>query len=144
MEYTILSIKSTEVLILIAFSIAGEYTNPTSFTKFPVYVNITLHPCPPGFALMKIPATCDCSQFLLHLPGVSCNIKDQTILRSGLVWVGSVKDEKQTVQNVITTKYCPFNYCKHEDISVNLEQPDVQCEFNYSVFSVEDAGLVQT
>ena len=56
MEYTIFSIKSTEVLILTTVSIIGEYANPTSFTKFPVYVNITLLPCPPGFALMRAPA----------------------------------------------------------------------------------------
>ena len=132
MEYTIFSINSTEVLVLTSDSVVGDYTDPTSFTKFPVYVNITLLPCPPGFTLMKASARCDCSQFVLQLPGVSCNIKDQTIHRSGLVWVGSVKDENQTVENVITAKYCPLNYCKHEGISVNLNQPDTQCEFNRS------------
>ena len=132
MEYTIFSINIKEVLLLAANSIMSEYTDPTLFTKFPVYVNITLLPCPPGFALMGASARCDCSQFVLQLPGVSCNIKDQTIHRSGLVWVGSVKDENQTVENVITAKYCPLNYCKHEGISVNLNQPDTQCEFNHS------------
>ena len=132
MEYTIFSINIKEVLLLAANSIMSEYTDPTLFTKFPVYVNITLLPCPPGFALMGASARCDCSQFVLQLPGVSCNIKDQTIHRSGLVWVGSVKDENQTVENVITAKYCPLNYCKREGISVNLNQPDTQCEFNHS------------
>ena len=132
MEYTIFSINSKEVLLLASNSIMSEYTDPTLFTKFPVYVNITLLPCPPGFALMEASARCDCSQFVLQLPGVSCNIKDQTIHRSGLVWVGSVKDENQTVENVITAKYCPLNFCKREDISVHLNQPDTQCEFNHS------------
>ena len=81
---------------------------------------------------MEASARCDCSQFVLQLPGVSCDIKDQTIHRSGLVWVGSVKDENQTVENVITAKYCPLNYCKREDISVDVNQPDTQCEFNHS------------
>ena len=132
MEYTIFSINSTEVLVLTADSSFGRYTNPSSFTKSLFYVNITLLPCPPGFALMEASARCDCSQFVLQLPGISCNIKDQTIHRSGLVWVGSVKDENQTVENVITAKYCPLNYCKREDISVHLNQPDTQCEFNHS------------
>ena len=132
MEYTIFSINSTEVLVLTTDSVVGEYTDPTSFTKFPVYVNITLLPCPPGFSLMETSAICDCSQFLLQLPAVSCDIKDQTIHRSGLVWVGSVKDENQTVENVITAKYCPLNYCKREGIRVDLNQPDTQCEFNHS------------
>ena len=132
MEYTIFSVNSTEVLVLTTDSVIGEYTDPTSFTKYPVYVNISLFPCPPGFALMEASARCDCSQFVLQLPGVSCNIIDQTIHRSGIVWVGSVKDENQTVENVITAKYCPLNYCKREDISVDLNQPDTQCEFNHS------------
>ena len=132
MEYTIFSINSTEVLVLTSDSVVGDYTDPTSFIKFPVYVNITLLPCPPGFTLMGASARCDCSQFVLQLPGVSCNIKDQTIHRSGLVWVGSVRDENQTVENIITAKYCPLNYCKHEDIRVDLNQPDTQCEFNHS------------
>ena len=131
-EYTIFSINSTEVLVLTSDSVVGEYTDPTSFTRFPVYVNIILLPCPPGFALMEASARCDCSPLLQQLPGVSCNIKDQTIHRSGLVWVGSVKDENQTVETVITAKYCPLNYCKREDISVDLNQPDTQCEFNHS------------
>ena len=134
MEYTIFSINSAEVLVLTADSSISEYADPTSVANFPVYiyVNITLLPCPPGFTLHRASGKCDCSQFVLQLPGVSCNIKDQTIHRSGLVWVGSVKDENQTVQNVITAKYCPLNYCKREGISVNLNQPDTQCEFNHS------------
>ena len=132
MKYTIFSVNSTEVLVLTSDSVVGEFTNPTSFTMYPVYVNITLLPCPPGFTLMEASGRCDCSQFLQQLSGVSCNIKDQTIHRSGLVWVGSVKDENQTVDNVITAKYCPLNYCKREDISVNVNQPDTQCEFNHS------------
>ena len=137
LQYTIYSRNSEEVLILTTINreesmFVDEKLGPISFTEFPVYVNITLLPCPPGFALNENPTRCDCSQFLQQLPGVSCNIKDQTIHRSELVWVGSVKDENQTVEDVITAKYCPLNYCKREDISVNLNQPDTQCEFNHS------------
>ena len=120
MEYMIFSVNSTEVLVLTSDSVLGRYADPSSFIKLLVYVNITLLSCPPGFTLQKNSARCDCSQFVQQLPGVSCNIKDQTIHRSGLVWVGSVKDENQTVENVITAKYCPLNYCKREDISVDL------------------------
>ena len=137
LEYTIYSRNSEEVLVLSTINgeesmFIDENIGPISFTEFPVYVNITLLPCPPGFALMEASARCDCSQFVQQLPGVSCNIIDQTIHRSGLVWVGSVKDENQTVKNVITAKYCPFNYCKREDIRVDLNQPDTQCAFNHT------------
>ena len=132
LEYTIFSRNVYEELGLTTVNTIGEYSDPVIFTEHPTFILITLLPCPPGFTLMEASARCDCSQFVLQLPGVSCNIKDQTIHCSGLVWVGSVKDENQTVENVITAKYCPLNYCKHEDISVNLNQPDTQCEFNHS------------
>ena len=137
LDYTIYSRNSEEVLVLTTINreesmFIDENTGPISFTEFPVYINITLLPCPPGFTLMETSGRCECSQILLQLPGVSCNTKDQTIHRSGLVWIGSVKDENQTVENVITAKYCPLSYCKREGISVNLNQPDTQCEFNHS------------
>ena len=132
LEYTIFSRNTNEMLGLTTVNAIGDYSGTISFTELPMLINITILPCPPGFILMKTSARCDCSQFLLQLPAVSCDIKDQTIHRSGLVWVGSVKDENQTVENVITAKYCPLNYCKREGISVHLNQPDTQCEFNHS------------
>jgi len=124
LEYTIFSTNTKEVLVLTTFNreesiTVNENTALFSFREFPFYVHISLLPCPAGFSIMETSAKCDCSQFVLQLPGVSCNIKDQTIHRSGLVWLGSIKDENQTVENVITAKYCPLNYCKHEDISVD-------------------------
>ena len=132
LKYTIFSRNSFQKLGLTTVSTIGEYSDAVLLTEWPTFMNIPLLPCPPGFALMEASARCDCSQFVLQLPGVSCNIKNQTIHRSGLVWVGSVKDENQTVENVITAKYCPLNYCKREGISVDLNQPDTQCEFNHS------------
>ena len=132
LQYTIFSRNTNEMLGLTKGSAIGDYSDSITFTEWPTLINITLLPCPPGFALMEASARCDCSQFLLQLPGVSCDIKDETIHRNGLVWVGSVKDENQTVENVITAKYCPLNYFKREDIRVDLNQPDTQCEFNHS------------
>ena len=132
LKYTIFSRNSLEKLGLTTVSTVGEYSDAVLLTEWPTFINIPLLPCPPGFALMEASARCDCSQFVLQLPGVSCNIKDQTIHRSGLVWVGSVRDENQAVENVVITKHCPLNYCKHEGISVDLNQTDTQCEFNHS------------
>ncbi len=33
---------------------------------------------------------------------------------------------------VVAYKYCPFDYCKSEEISVNLYKPDSQCAFDHS------------
>ena len=132
LEYTIFSRNTNEMLGLTTINAIGKYPDPITFTGYPMFIDINLLPCPPGFSLIETSARCDCSQFVLQLPEVSCHIKDQTIHRSGLVWVGSVKDENQTVENVITAKYCPLNYCKREIIRVDLNQPDTQCEFNHS------------
>ena len=48
------------------------------------------------------------------------------------MWIGGVKDENQTVVNVITARYCPLNYCKSKEVSIHLDEPDSQCKFNHS------------
>ena len=80
LEYTIFSKNTREVLVLSTISqddslLVDETTGPISFSEFPLYVNIFLFPCPPGFTLLKNSGRCDCSEFLLQLPGVSCSIK---------------------------------------------------------------------
>ena len=93
----------------------------------PVYINIFLRPCPPGFFLSKHPPfKCDCNQLMQHIPGVKCHIQDQTISRSGLVWIST--DDNETV----TASNCPYNYCNREEINMTLENPDTQCNFNHS------------
>ena len=61
-----------------------------------------------------------------QLPGVKCHIQDQTISRSGLVWIST--DGNQTV----TASNCPYNYCNREEINVTLEDHDSQCNFKHS------------
>ena len=134
LEYTIFSTNTKEVLVLSTIdqekSLLVDENSGSS--EFPLYVNISLSPCPPGFILLEDLGRCDCSKFLLQLPRVSCNIKSVTIQRSELVWIGGVKDENQTVVNVITARYCPLNYCKSKEVSIHLDEPDSQCEFNHS------------
>ena len=61
-----------------------------------------------------------------QLPGVKCNIQDQTISRSGLAWISTDGNETVTASN------CPYTYCNLEEINVTLEDPDSQCNFNHS------------
>ena len=59
----------------------------------PVYINISLLPCPPGFHIRSSePYKCNCNKLLQQIPGVECFIQDQTIERSGLVWVGKIEN----------------------------------------------------
>ena len=104
-----------------------KFIFPKEIYSYPVYINISFRPCPPGFSLSKDrPFRCDCNQLMKQLPGVKCHIQDQTISRSGLVWITNDGNETVTASN------CPYNYCNIEEINVTLEYPDSQCNFNHS------------
>ena len=97
-----------------------------------VTINITLLSCPPGFTLALTSARCECSLLLAQLPGVTCNIQEERIVRSGLVWLAAVRNSNETAVKVLTAIYCPLNYCKIKKVSIRLDQPDMQCEHNRS------------
>ena len=112
-------------------------TFPQTILEFPVYINIALEPCPPGFSIThKPPVTCDCVRQLRELPGVTCDIEDVTIYRSGQVWVGLLKSSFNETEydhmNVASVRYCPFNYCRSERIKIYLSHSQNQCNFNHS------------
>ena len=107
--------------------IQTKFVFPKEIYSYPVYINISFRPCPPGFSLSKDrPFRCDCNQLMKQLPGVKCHIQDQTISRSGLVWISSDGNETMATSN------CPFNYCNREEIYMTLEDPDSQCDFNHT------------
>ena len=104
-----------------------KFVFPKEIYNYPVYINISFCPCPPGFSLSKDPPfRCDCNQLMKQLPGVKCHIQDQTISRSGLIWIST--DDNETV----AASNCPYKYCNREEINVTLEDPDSQCNFNHS------------
>ena len=106
----------------------SKFVFPKEIYGYPLYITINFLPCPTGFSLTsEKPFKCDCNHQLQHLPTVTCHIQDQTISRSGLVWVGSDGNE-----TVITSQQCPRDYCKQEDINVTLDNPDSQCNYNHS------------
>ena len=108
-------------------TIRKTFVFPKEIYSYPIYMNISFRPCPPGFSLSKHPPfRCDCNQLMKQLPGVECHIQDQTISRSGLVWITTNGNETVTASN------CPYNYCKIEKIIMTLQNPDSQCNFNHS------------
>ena len=111
---------------------------PQTILEFPVYINISLEPCPPGFSIThKHPVTCDCVRQLRELPGVTCDIENVTIYRSGQVWVGQLlkstfNETDYDHMNVASARYCPFNYCKNDGIKIHLSHSHDQCNYNHS------------
>ena len=96
----------------------------------PVYLNISLLPCPPGFHIRS--SKCDCNKLLHQIPGLQCFIQEQTIGRNGLVWVGMIDDDNGTNGTVSASQFCPLNYCSKAASNVTLSESDSQCRYNHS------------
>ena len=108
-------------------------TKPLVYSNNPVYVNISLLPCPPGFMLTTDSwFKCDCDQLLQKMHRIQCHIQDQTIGRSGLLWVGMIQDDNGTNGTVAISEYCSLDYCDEEDSNVTLSEPDSQCKYKHS------------
>ena len=103
---------------------------PLVYSNNPVYVNVSFLPCPPGFMLTT--DKCDCDALLQQMQGVQCHIQEQTIGRSGLLWVGMIQNDNGTKGTIAATDYCPLDYCNREERNVTLSESDSQCNHNHS------------
>ena len=97
---------------------------PSLLLTVPVYINILLLDCPPGFQRSDR-GRCECATVLRKIGISNCLIYDSTlfIARTGNQWVGP--DESSS--GILSSKYCPFNYCNKTTINLNLSDPDKQC-----------------
>ena len=102
-------------------------------------INISLLSCPLGFTLAGSPAKCDCVSVLAE-KDYKCNISTQSILRPKGVWLGYFKPSlaNSTIgssnikHGVMLHTHCPLDYCKQQDLDLNLIHPDSQCQLNHS------------
>ena len=96
----------------------------------PVFVNVTLLPCPPGFYQHKNeagePSGCVCNKVLTEQ-----NFRCPFINKTGYhIWNTSmwVNVALNSTTVLYYNKYCPLGYCKATEKVVNLgEEPDAQC-----------------
>ena len=103
-------------------------TFPQDLLNFPLYVNISVLPCPTGFTLSsQWPYKCECNRHLRQLPGVKCSIQNLTFERSDYTWIGLDGED-----GVVVSKYCPYLFCKENRVNVTLDKLDVQCNYNHS------------
>ena len=105
----------------------GNGRFPQDLLDFPVYINISVQPCPLGFSLSESPYQCVCSPQLRKLPGVKCYIENKTFERSGASWIGLNEDKHLAV-----SQYCLLLFCKETEENVSLDDLDVQCNYNHS------------
>ena len=101
----------------------------------PIFINITILPCPLGFKLKGDLPTCLCADKLGIAAINNCTVINGTgrVYRSGTVWVShsNYSDDIGT-DGVLVHKFCPYDYCKVDDIAVDLYDPDTQCAFNHN------------
>ena len=154
LSYTIFSNSSSERLYLtttdVALGIATKYSQNPDMKNYlieyirdfstvhvinsdllttPVFIDVTLLPCPPGFSLTD--AGCDCYKVLSD-HGVKCQFANG---KGTLSWDSTIWFDKRTNgtnKGVIFAYYCPMDYCNSsKELSIDLEDnSDTQCAFN--------------
>ena len=95
----------------------------------PVFINVSLLPCPPGFTLLGDLPGCDCYP-VLSANGVECEVVNGTgymyIPWNNTMWVATYKN------GIIYSQFCPPSYCNGPNKWFNVESnPDTQCAFNH-------------
>ena len=106
---------------------------PIDLQTTPVYINVTLASCPPGFKPEGNPPSCECTTEVKQV-SESCKTENAIgyVTRTGTVWISSFQSgEKYKEKAVIYNKNCLPDFCKSSAVSVNLiDDPDSQCAFN--------------
>ena len=114
LEYEIHGPQNTSVILQLSTK-PGRNLRP---------IGITLQWCEAGFALQKDSIgllQCECSDFLSSF-GVTCDINEGTVSRSGLQWIGLYSDG-----NEATASTCPLRYCNPNVANFKLGRPSDIC-----------------
>ena len=103
-----------------------------AFLYTPIYINVTLEPCPLGFKLDSIDRICKCERNI-NSTNSTCEILDHTgyITRQGTVWIGVDTSDNDTSM-YYWHRYCQRDYCIPSQTSIDLRYPDKQCSSNRS------------
>ena len=151
-HYSVLSNNSYEVLVLTAVdstissngdeseieSAIQEFkeTNiiPSILLTTPVYINISLLRCPPGFYLHPTSLRCECNPRLCNAQ-VNGKFSNGTglIYLGENVWVSAYSNAKENVSGIILHQNCPFDYCTiNKAKGIDLNESDTQCAMNHA------------
>ena len=150
LEYSIHSTKRKETLVLTAhkasIKIYGDIDkmksyiknteNPGSLTRLlstPIFVNVTLENCPLGFQLANNTLSCQCISTLKKAGIENCEISNHIgfIHRSGTIWIMATYSGNES-DGVVVHDSCPYQYCKEQNVPIDLRYPDTQCALNHS------------
>ena len=89
---------------------------------------IELMPCPVGFTLQN--GVCNCDPYLRvsNIYIETCYIDQSTITRPANTWITAYNHSNDT--KYLISHNCPMNYCLPHSSHLNLQHPDLQCQFN--------------
>jgi hypothetical protein len=124
-SYNLYSTASSEKLILYPDGPCRD----TGLAR--VVVDVIFLPCPDGFKPSG--EECMCEE-RLQAYGASCNIDADASISRGLdsgLWLSALY-YNNTYQGLSLFGACPVEYCKMENISFVLDNPDIQCANNRS------------
>ena len=102
---------------------------PIPLLMAPVFINVTVKPCPLGFSLVGEPPLCDCYPELREI-NITCTIQNgrSYFSRTESNWIGV-----ESTAGIDFNGYCPLELCKQEKVLVDpATDPDVQCANNHS------------
>ena len=106
------------------------YTNgPCSREGNSLVVQIEILGCPHGFEIHDKDDHCDCDERLTSFTD-ECDIETGTIFkkRGSEFWVGYDFNS----QGLILHPHCPFDYCKMDELYIEVDDSDAQCSYNRS------------
>ena len=135
LNFSINSLTSSEVIVLtvnntvITEIVSQDNIYLVDMQTTYVYINVTLLPCPSGYKLHNASRKCECARELTEIGIDECLIFDtvSSTTRSRNQWVRPISNS-----SILASKYCPFNYCRHETMSLTLSDPDQQCALNHT------------
>ena len=149
LNYTVFSNQSSEIMFLAAVeslysnldyyydynqtaedAYTEEYGDEfirTRLRNTPVFINVTLLPCPLGFILLGDPPGCDCHP-VLTTKGVDCTLNHLNGYHqwnSTSIWIQATTSMHEEVS---LCNHCPFDYCKPSEKRIDLkDNPNGQC-----------------
>ena len=126
----------------LAYTINTHLTSVTIYANFinissayehlsnPYIINVTVLPCSSGFMLKGSPPKCECMDSLIPTQNViECDTHSQKVRKIAGTWIAPYKENSS---KILFHEFCPFDYCKLENILINFSNPDEQCAFNRS------------
>ena len=115
--------------IVISYKYVGHLFSP--YRQYAsLLINISFLSCPYGLETGQISGVCECNDIIKSIGNAQCNISlmPHPISRFGNNWLYYSHQYNCTV----AYKHCPFDYCITSNVSLNLNEFDLQCMYNRS------------